>query len=329
MKIWKRTITAGKSRSAGKPHTAGKVHTTEEASITAEALHAAGLRRQIPAGITVEAAFCLPLFLFTAVTLLAPIKLMDERRQLQNTMEAAAKDMAKAVYAERIAKELGSGILNRGGTPADETLSGLLDGVGTGLTVARILSSLDGEVFQNAVFSRCEVGRNDKIELELQYELRLPFQLFSLKSIPMSSVVSRRAWTGAEGGRGRSEYGPGGDGEEEDGYDRDDEGDEVVYQGKTSTVYHKKRNCHYLDNQLKKVDASRITEERNASGGKYHACASCRPEASGQVYIMESGTAYHKDAGCKAIGAYVREVKRRETEGMGACSYCSGGGHEQ
>lgn len=225
--------------------------------------------------LTVEAALCLPLFLFTALMLLAPMKMLDSRRQLQNTMEAAAKDMALAAYVENLMEEGGEGLINRAGAAGDalsDIAGGITDGLNTGFTAARVLASLDQKLYQNPYFETCDILKDDMIEMELHYELRLPFEIFGIDGIPMSSVVHRRAWTGSEGGRGAENYGAGGGAETPaDGFDRDEDGDRVVYVGKTSTVYHKDRHCHYLDNVLQKVPGETVGELRNASGGKYHA----------------------------------------------------------
>lgn len=289
------------------------------------------LNRRFSASITVEAAICLPVFLFAALILLAPIRMLDERRKLQNVMEAAAKDLALAAYAENMLEEKGGALLNRrqlSGSSAGKAEGAisetLLNGINTGAAAARILTSMNGSVFQSPYFTRCEVLQDDMIALELHYEMRFPFRIFGKDGIQMSSVVNRRAWTGAEGGRGSGRYASG-KGADEDGYSRDADGERVVYVGQTSTVYHKQRSCHYLANVLKPVDAETIDRRRNASGGKYHACESCKPGKHGQVYIMESGTAYHGSESCRAIGAYAREVRLEEVEHLGPCSYCSGG----
>ena len=288
--------------------------------------------KRYPAGITIEAAFCLPIFLFAALILLAPIRMLDERRKLQNVMEATAKDLALAAYAEKMLQEKGDTFLNRRQvfrTEGDELTDGyisenLINGINTGAAAARILTSINSPVFRAPYFTRCEVLQDDMITIELCYEMQLPFRIFGKEGIRMSSVVNRRAWTGSEGGRGAGRYAPGG-GVDEEGYSRDEDGDRVVYVGQTSSVYHKQRSCHYLTNVLKPVDAETIESCRNASGGKYHACESCKPEKKGQVYIMESGTAYHGSESCGAIGAYAREVKLKEVGHLGPCSYCSGG----
>lgn len=292
------------------------------------------------ASLTVEAALCLPVFLFTALMLLAPMKMIDEKRKLQNIMEAAAKDMAQAAYIEKLLEEEGSGFLSgrtgiedsaeesrnekrdEKGNASGEITDGIKNGLNTGYTAGRVLTSLNGAVIRTPYFETCEILRSDMIEMELKYDMKLPFSIFGIESVPMSSVVNRRAWTGSEGGRGADRYGSG-DMIDGNGYDRDEDGDEVVYIGKTSTVYHKSRHCHYLDNVLKPASGEQIETLRNASGGKYHACESCRPDTSGTVYIMESGTAYHKSSACKAIGAYAQEIKRRDAAHLGGCSYCT------
>lgn len=154
----------------------------------------------------------------------------------------------------------------------------------------------------------------------LEYEVVLPLGPFRLDAQRMSSVVSRRKWTGADGGRGRSRYG---DEKTEDGFETDDEGNRIVYVGKGSTRYHKDRHCHYIDNVMTAVPGETVEDLRNTSGGRYHPCPSCDAAARGTVYIFEDGTAYHSSEECKAINAYVSACRLSEVEHLGPCSYCS------
>jgi len=53
------------------------------------------------------------------------------------------------------------------------------------------------------------------------------------------------------------------------------------------------------------------------------ACPVCaRAVTAGTVYIMPSGSAYHRDPACRAIRAYVRAVRLSEVRSLGPCSYC-------
>ena len=73
--------------------------------------------------------------------------------------------------------------------------------------------------------------------------------------------------------------------------------------------------------RMRSVEAAK--NARNAGGGRYHACPVCaRAVTAGTVYIMPSGSAYHRDPACRAIRAYVRAVRLSEVRSLGPCSYC-------
>ncbi len=269
------------------------------------------------ASLTLETAIALPLFIFMVWLLLFPLKVMEAERKLQNSMESVGKKLAVAEYLETTGEEY----LNEESKYKDTVLS-LIDGVEEGAALAVILADASAGPFRNcifspetAVFSKEEGADSDLFYAKLNYELELPFSLFEIAPVKKSLVVNRRAWTGSDGGRGRSKYG-------EELEDVEEEEDPIVYLGKTSVVYHLDPNCHYLSNKMSMADASVIGDLRNESGGKYHPCPSCKPGKSGIVYYFADGTAYHSSEHCKAITAYARAVHLSEVEGMPPCSYC-------
>lgn len=265
------------------------------------------------ASLTVEAAIVLPLFIFMMFILIFPLKVMEEERRLQNTAETVGKRLAAAEYVKTIGNEL----INKGDDD-NETLenfiSGAEEGVGLGIILAKALElkSVDAPYFseETSVFSG---DSDDMFKAELRYDINLPFTAYLIAPPTASVVVNRRAWTGSDGGRGRSKYSLEGESDTED---------RTVYLGKTSTVYHDDPGCHYISNTMKTTDATHIGALRNESGGRYHACPSCKPGKSGTVYYFENGTAYHSSEHCKAITSYARAVKLSEVGDMRACSYC-------
>ena len=265
--------------------------------------------------LTIEAAIVLPLFLFMMFILIFPLRVMEEERRLQNTIETVGKQLAAAEYVKTVGKEM----LKTDGEN-NETfksfVNGAEEGVALGVILAKALEtkSISMPYFgeETGIFS----GENDDMfKVELKYDIKLPFSAYFIPTPTGSLVANRRAWTGSDGGRGRSKYSL----EEEA-----DTEDRIVYLGKTSTVYHDNPKCHYLSNVTKTVDASQMGTLRNENGAKYHACPSCKPGKSGTVYYFESGTAYHSSEHCKAITAYSRAVKLSEVGDMRACSYCGG-----
>ncbi len=267
--------------------------------------------------ITLETAIVLPLFLFMMFLLMFPMKIMEAERKLQNTMEAVGKNLASAEYIQSV----GEGFLSDDSKYKDMVLTAL-DGAEEAGSLAFVMVRASQGPFLNpsfssdtSVFSDSEGSDPDMFYAKLEYEPELPFLGYQVAAGQKSLVVNRRAWTGSDGGRGRSKYGD--DPDEEELSD-----DRLVYLGKTSTVYHVDPKCHYLSNSLETADAGSIAGLRNESGGKYHACPSCKPGKNGTVFYFSNGSAYHSSPDCKAITAYARAVPISEVEGMRVCSYC-------
>ncbi len=290
--------------------------------------------------LTIEAALGLPLLIFFMMVLFTPIHVMNEQRRLQNAMESAAKDIAIRAYIEGLSEEMVSD---------GELKKDLVDSLFMGWEMLELISIAqrlelghlkDVRIGDNYILGTgdpvsdtgtgasteatsdvdAEAGSSGELVFfEFEYEIKWPIELFTLGAYELSSVVNRRKWVGSEGGRGRDKFG---EGLKEDGYDIDDEGDPIVYVGKTGTRYHVDKHCHYIDNVMTAVAGEDIDELRNSSGSRYHACPSCDASPEGTVYIFESGTSYHSSEDCKAVGSYARICKLSEVEHLGACSYC-------
>lgn len=265
-------------------------------------------KRALAASMAVEAAVVLPLFLFSCVCLLTPIKIFDCQRQVQGALEQAGEELSQYAYIQ-FQMEKGNEDLD---SPVDaENLLGL------GYVRLRMAEQLERDWLEQVSFLGSEIlSEDEEIRLVMNYRIRLPFSVLGVKSIPMESVCVRRAWVGAEGGREGLEGG--GDAWEEE---------QVVYVGKNPTRYHTNPGCHYISNDLTAVSIEQVEGLRNSQGGKYYPCARCGGKGSGgTVYVTPSGTSYHTTQDCTAIIAYVRAVKLSEVAHLGCCSYCERGG---
>ena len=260
--------------------------------------------------LTIEAAMALPLFLFAVIILMTPMKLLNDGRKIQTALEITGEELSQYVSA---LKEL-----RRGEDLSAAGLNELPDGFLEGITEQGILLYArmkmgKYEVYQDAEsvsFLRSSVLKDkETIDLIMDYRIRLPFPVLGLKSVPMSARCFRRAWIG-----NTLLY------EEESGVT-----EEMVYVGRDSTRYHKKRTCHYLFNHIKAVNETDLESIRNTGGGIYKPCSRCSSlEREGSiVYIMPSGEKFHSSRECSAITAYVRLVPISEVIHLGACSYCS------
>ena len=252
------------------------------------------------ASLTIEAAAAFPVFLVAVILLLWPLKVMDAERKLM-------------IRAEEItsAKSMAAHFVNSGEDASTEDL----------LTGAALAVEADRGIFRDVIpVISVDPGENGMISTGISYAIRWPSGMFDgLVTVRHSSVSVRRAWIGRKGGAGRN-YGDPGAGEEAT--------EDVVYLGRnslTSKVYHEKRTCSYLDNKLREVTADQAAVMKNAYGEKYHPCPSCRPAAKGTVYIFENGNAWHSSPDCKAIGAYVTVIPKKEAleRGYQPCHRCS------
>nr|WP_314463992.1 hypothetical protein [uncultured Clostridium sp.] len=262
------------------------------------------------ASLTIEAAMVLPLFLFAVIILMMPMKLLNDGRRVQTALEITGEELSQYVSA---LKELGKGEdLNAAGVNElpDVFLSGITEqGI---LLYARMkMGRYDVyECIDSVSFSHSSILKDkETIDLVMDYRIRLPFSVLGLKSIKMTARCCRRAWIGNTLLNN-----------EESGHS-----EEMVYVGRDSTRYHKKRTCHYIYNYIKAVNKKDFESIRNINGGKYKPCSRCasQSEEGSMVYIMPSGEKYHSNKDCSAITAYVRLVPLSEVAHLGACSYCS------
>ncbi len=261
--------------------------------------------------ITVEAALALPLFLFAMMILMMPMILMNESRKIQTELEQVCAEISQ--YAGVLSDStLESEDYKKSGIP-EELIE---DMTKTGFRLyaeGRIRSRIHTKkAGQFSLTGSRILEDGETIDLILSYQMILPFPVFRMKSVPMTARSCRRAWIGRDGGKGKGDTGQ-------------DMEDELVYIGKSSTRYHRNRNCHYLYNHISVISFADVGTVRNSDGRKYKPCARCGGLAGpgSSVYIMPSGESYHGDRNCSSIVAYVRAVSLSEVEYLGPCSYCA------
>ncbi len=198
----------------------------------------------------------------------------------------------------------------------------------------------------------------EEIDLVLTYQIRSPIGFIKL---PANFFIQRarvRAWTGRipageGGGSGNGEMGDDYVYVTETGgvYHEDSEcthlrlsvravdigaldtlrnssgaiemGDDYVYVTETGGVYHEDSECTHLRLSVRAVDIGALDTLRNSSGAIYHNCERCaRSPGSSTVYITEEGNRYHNSISCSGLKRTVRQVSRKELNGMRVCSRC-------
>lgn len=245
------------------------------------------LSHALPKGaLTLEAALVLPLFLFTAVTVLSLFLMLQVQYVVGNSLDLAVSDTA----------------LLRKKTPAEvETLTKAA--FYKELAVQK--SSLSLVKYGIAGFSWKNTNVDDSyIDASVTYRIKFPIRFFAVSAMKVSDKRRIHRWTG------RQNHGTG------------SEGEAWVFVTPTQSVYHESRDCSHLRLSVKPMKASKLSK----GGSSYAPCGHCAkgPPEGGTVYVTAEGDCYHYRINCSGLKRTVYMVKKSQVKGKGACSRCGG-----
>lgn len=247
-------------------------------------------KRFFKAGVTLEAAMGIPVFLFAAVCLIYLIEVQSIRLSIKNASWYAAKDAVEdtAVLPVLNSIKLRSDIVSLIGEERIER-SILENGSSSISCWKSYMSPASGE-----------------LNIIVDYKIRIPIPVFGEPSASFREQFQMSAWTGYQDQRGEN-------------------GDsDIVYITDNGLVYHEDRNCSYLQLSIRFVPYTSLSVMRNEYGGRYYRCEKCAFGSSlAGVYITESGNRYHNSLNCSGLKRTVHAVERSEAGLRGACSRCS------
>ena len=278
-------------------------------------------KKEVRAGMALEAALALPLFLFFIVNMIYVVEII----RLQNRIGSALHQVGNqaAYYAYYYRYGLGEDMTGNGITPA------LVSGILSQTYVRSKVSELAGEDYLDHSPLRGGSGsisylrssilsgsgpEGDIVSLVADYRAGPLIPWLSYSDFSLQSRYYGHAFTGYTFG---SEAGTGSvqEGEEEI----------MVYVTETGSVYHMSYDCTYLNLSVRTVDYSQLSSLRNTGGAKYYPCEICRPSAGGMVLITEDGNRYHGSRQCSGLKRTVRQIPLSEAEKMySPCSRCGG-----
>ncbi len=152
-----------------------------------------------------------------------------------------------------------------------------------------------------------EDTEDNYIELTVPIYTKLPINYFAEKSFWITESVKLRKWTG---------YDP------DEAKEAGDE--EMVFITETGSVYHRNRECSYLNPSIRTVSKESLSLLRNKSGHIYYECKACKNKktSSQSVYITTYGESYHYDVNCEGLKRTVYCVPISEVGSRGPCSKC-------
>lgn len=263
----------------------------------------ASLRR---GSMTLEASFVLPFFLFAVLNILFAVNIISAQSRISAALHQVGNKMAFAGYAyEKTA-----------GSMLPDGLTGVV--LSQGYAKGRILECVGREYLnQSCVEGGCNgvslagssvMEEGDIIDLKVSYRVRPFIRLMGFENFAMSQQYYGKAWTGYD----------------VTGWvDEASVEDPMVFITESGTVYHRDRNCTYLNPSVQSVTVEDLNNLRNQSGGRYYACGSCGgTEVSGQVYVTEYGDCYHRQINCSGLKRTIYTVPLSQTGGRGRCSKC-------
>ena len=272
-------------------------------------------------GFTVEAAFVLPVILFTFCAFLYFLVILNTQVILYEELSENARDMARYAFAYEE-------ILNM--TPAEEKelkdnmepelTDVLFHGFSSAYILERIKQSvgtqwLDESCIQGgatglSMLSDSLLDNNEMVDMVLRYRVNIPYLPGEVFDFLCVQRVRIRAFTGfmpsdSNGGVGQ-------------------EMEQRVYVTETGTVYHTNKYCTHLNLSIKAVDVANIITLRNNNGGKYYACELCggTPENADIVYLTRHGDRYHGNTNCQGLKRTWTEIPLSEVGERGLCTRC-------
>lgn len=250
------------------------------------------------AGLTVEAAIAVPLFILCMLGMLHYIRVMETAVRFSNALCQTAEQMAVTAYAARE------------GTPGAQLPGGL-----SVLYARSRVMKLAGNTsaVQNVNFFMSSIGEEDElINLTAAYRVR-PFA--GGVQIPWLFFIQKgcvRAWTGRSGSDGKGTGGGETSGNQ-------------VYVTEHGSVYHTDSSCSHIRLSIRQVKKNALGTMRNSNGGKYHACELCGKAAGSNVYITKDGDRYHSSLQCSGLKRTVKSVSEDDVKDMRPCSKCAAG----
>lgn len=257
------------------------------------------LKKEVGAGMTVEAAVVLPLFLFFLLNLSCAIELI----RLHGNIQLALWQTCSKVSIYGHAME-------------DSDFAPFF----TGLYINNQLIECVGEEYlDNAPVQNGSKGlmlwesdifsSQDELDVIVTYRVSPWSSYAAFSSFRMANRFYSHIWNGYE-------------------IPEDPQGAEkyldVVYMTENGEVYHENRNCTHLKLSIREVTRPEAESAVNQWGSSYTPCEKCNPgPLSWKLYITEEGDRYHSSLDCPGLKRTVFTVPRSRAAEYPACSRCA------
>ena len=257
------------------------------------------LKHKAQAGMTVEAAVVLPLFLFFILNLSCAIELI----RLHGNLQLALWDTCSkvAIYGHAL---------------GDSDLAPIFTGIYIKNQIVEYAGEkyLDNSPLRNGskglmLWESDIFSSKDELDVIVTYTASPWSNYAAFSSFRMANRYCSHIWNGYEIPKNP---------------ERVFEQLDVVYVTETGKVYHENPNCTHLQLSIRGVTRLEAESTVNQWGSSYSPCEKCKPEkADRNLYITEDGDRYHSSLECSGLKRTVFSVPRSRASKYRPCSRCS------
>lgn len=243
------------------------------------------------AGVTVEAILCIPLFVYAAICLMWILEFQSVQTTIKCGMQEAGRQMAVQMYELPIV------------IPSDIEKK-IVDSVGPKrLDQSFIVGGRNGISCKGSYMHPA----GQILEMRVKYAVRLPFPHLGIPAPGFEQHMRVKAWTGyvKEGMIDPSKA-------------------VMVFITPEGSVYHRNKNCSYLQPSIQKVGKEELDHLRNQDGMIYRKCERCAGKSGDNsgVYITPYGEKFHYSSECSGLKRKIYEVPLVSVKGRRECSKC-------
>lgn len=259
----------------------------------------------LKAGLTVETACVLPLFLWAVVGGFYLIEVSAVQMRLVEGIRDAGEKMAVLSYGiyggnSDEEREIGVGEVVGGTLSAAYAKNLILKEAGLEQTALKEETSLS--------LAASNFTNKNIVDIKVISKITIPIPFYRLHRMKFLERGRVRAWTGRSPTEGEG--------------DENDEEGEMVYVAVTGTVYHRDPNCTHIHLSISSASVSAMAGKRNTGGAKYYPCSCYEAHPSGTVYYTRNGNRYHSSLNCSGLKRTVKKVKLSSLSGWKPCSKC-------
>lgn len=277
------------------------------------------------AGMTIEAAIVLPLFLIGMLSFIYFILIMNFQNLLCQNMTNTARDISKYSFAvKKIGKVIEGNFvsteISKDVTQRLEDLSvtkGILQGGLTGIyalneildddvkRLAKNLGMYDGIMGVNMMESN--LSEQEDVDLVFAYTVKIPMVSSSFYKMAFINRCYFRNFIGKSiNQKSRNSY-------------------DKVYITENGKVYHIYNDCTHIELSIFSVPFSSLPSLRNKGGGKYKKCEKCvisKIDNKDYVIVTIDGDRYHCRRECSGITRNVLTVDISQVGDRTLCKRC-------